>query len=180
MLRFDEYMGSKMQCDVYVFSPNVTENTFYQNYHSPRIHYNYARLGTKDETPPFTLDGDAGWPVASITNVIKNNSIATIDMLKLDLEGYEFSFMDEVQPDILRTHVKQIAFEIHVHPLGTAKCQGNANKECNVKAQGVLDTLSVLTEAGFSLVSHIPNEACPFCLKLTMVNERFLGEFTME
>ena len=45
------------------------------------------------------------------TTVVKNNNIKSIDLLKIDTEGYEFSVINGFEEDICR--VKVLLFEHH-------------------------------------------------------------------
>lgn len=128
-------------CEIHTFDPTVKETgegkRFYDQYHDT-----YGLGG---------IDSDQGrFPIRSIESIMKELNHNYIDFLKVDVEGYEWDFLQQV--DWNRVHVGQLLIEMHPPVKG-----GNNFLFKNEMNAHELDIIfHKLEEAGFYLISLEP------------------------
>jgi len=129
-------------CEIHTFDPTVKETgegkLLYDHYHDT-----YG-LGGKDS--------DAGkFPVRSIESIMKELHHNHIDYLKVDVEGYEWDFLHQV--DWKSVRVGQLLIEVH------PPVEGGGNKfqlKNGMNAHELDIIFHKLEEAGFYLISLEP------------------------
>ncbi|KAL7637265.1 UNVERIFIED_CONTAM: hypothetical protein RMT77_011977 [Armadillidium vulgare] len=107
---FDEAMD-KYGCTVYAFDPTIGEEDFDK---TPKIHF--FNLGLSDNQGKKIIK-EKTCKVDRYENIVKRLNLSTtiIDYLKIDIEGSEREFFNDIfdtSPQLLK-YIKQISMEIH-------------------------------------------------------------------
>lgn len=127
---FEKTLVSRTGCNVHLFDPSPTGAQTMQRElpHNPKIHFLPMGLAGCDGlacfAPPDTVEegswkqgvvgSEAGqFPCRSVSAYAREKGFGQIDLLKLDIEGFEYEVLDDVLCSGLR--VDQICVEFHTH-----------------------------------------------------------------
>jgi len=122
-----------------------------------------------------------GRPAMAIASIMTSHSLATVDVLKLDLDYTEFAVLGAAIADGSIRRVKQLAFEVHfdevVNP--TTPTEHSAHIVLTT-FPGYLNFLQSLKNQGFVAVDWHQTAGCAPCKELLWVNTRFAGELGLQ
>lgn len=162
--------------NIYAYEANIdnfsilkknTENTNIHCYHNA-VRGNYSSLTLGSVLPP-TMPNTGGIavlkkgdvPVKTLNDILAEVG-GTIDFVKLDCEGSEYSIIFESDPAIFE-HINTIVGEFHAGTLPVNLCEGFDNTPENLEAY--------LIKAGYNCsFSYYPNSSMGkfFCTKITL------------
>lgn len=135
-----------------------------------RLHFHYICLGARN-TPAGNGMGEI-WTLDKIQTTLNHTQV---DLLKMDIEGYEWPILHEwpVLTDITsptRILPMQILIEIHYR---TQMKELSNNKMADFKFPTDMVRLqSRLLRMGYVTAIHDPNKSCLHCLELSLVRIR--------
>ena len=156
---FDEAMED-LGCVVHSFDPTMGVNSYRR---SKGIHFHSLGIGSSDSDL-------GGFPVASLGSIVRKTRLQTwvIDYLKLDVETSEWETLHQqltTSGDLLR--VKQLNIEFHLFQWSPQIAEGTGMKQLIEGTKILYDdavrftaVLEALINAGFGLVSSVPNLSC--------------------
>jgi hypothetical protein len=124
-------------CEIHTFDPTVKETGKGENIYD-QYHESYGFGGINSNEGPF--------PVKSIETITKELNHTHVDYLKVDVEGFEWTFFDAV--DWTKTKVGQLLVEVHPQ-LGRSDGKEPTAKQLN-------EIFTKLENAGFYLMSLEP------------------------
>ncbi|KAK3869973.1 hypothetical protein Pcinc_024753 [Petrolisthes cinctipes] len=117
---FDDEMDNKFMCEVHSFDPTINMKTQQRS-----IRSTFHHLGLSNVSRP----NGPGMKIERYENILSQlgHTDAKLDYLKIDIEGYETNFFNDVftnNPNLLK-NVKQIGMEIHPRKGGAGKVHMN-------------------------------------------------------
>lgn len=126
-ITFEKSLSERIGCNVYLFDPSPTglETMKRKGNQSEKLHFHKVGLAASDGLYTFGVPdrhdegswkkGEKGageqFACRSITSIVAEHSWSRVDLLKLDIEGFEYEVID----DIIRSklEVDQICVELH-------------------------------------------------------------------
>lgn len=132
-------------CEIHTFDPTTRETGDGQRYYDA-YHGDYGFAGEDADavsTSFFRFPWSSQFSVKSLATIMKELGHTYVDYLKLDVEGFEWEFLDKV--DWRTTHVGQILMELH---------PGKQSR--NPTASQLNEIFNKLENAGFFLISLEP------------------------
>lgn len=170
---FDDAMASSFDCAVKTFDPSMSVG---DHVRSARVHFYQLGLGAQNTVT------NNGWNLSTFRNIRKKlgHDKGVIDILKIDIEFYEWECMRNMISDNSLENVKQLMFEMHTPEV--AMVQRPSTKEDFAM---MYDLLSDLEKAGFrrynvhvnplgQYTSSRTGKTRSCCFELYYVNIRFL------
>jgi len=165
---FEDDIIKKTPCEVHTFDCTGRESRFDKREH-PRSTFHYVCLGSKNKKA--TKDYGEFWTLEKIQKTLGHN---VIDLLKVDIEGYEFP-MFESWPTL--THymssetalpmqvLVEVHYQTHMPELGNRTRQWKFGTDMiNLQAR--------FLNMGYAVVVRDDNKACRHCTELTLVRFR--------
>ncbi|XP_018020652.2 probable methyltransferase-like protein 24, partial [Hyalella azteca] len=172
---FDDAMEA-YGCDVYSFDPTMSDP---EHIRGKRVHF--YPLGLGSVTQEVTI-GFSKCKVLTYRDILakigKTNSV--IDYLKVDIEGHEIDFLENVlydDPELL-FRVKQIGIELHPHPLMFITKMSETKQKYwrlahKLRSLGFTPIFSEPTPLWFCLFTYDgKTESC--CYEIVWINNRFV------
>ncbi|KAK7071269.1 hypothetical protein SK128_016454 [Halocaridina rubra] len=158
-----DFAMADLGCEVFAFDHDDIHNQ-YDSAQSKRVHVGHVRLGARVEyqteinkvtNKNFTYFYR---PLDNIMYILYHEK-ANIDLLKIDIEGYEWEVLERsvFKTDILE-RTKQLAIEIHMDDLLNSVLHSQASKKILKKYAQILKGLR---SHGFELVYYEPNFISP-------------------
>lgn len=131
---YDEFMAQHYGCTVRAFDPSMTEDDFL---HIPGpVHFYNVGLGGSNRQL------QNGWHLRTLSSLLKRfgEYHHTIDVLKMDVDYYEWEVLKHLLSTRILTRTKQLLLEVHTRDVrGTAP-----SKEDFLFYHGILDRLEAL------------------------------------
>jgi FkbM family methyltransferase len=154
---FERELVDRFDCDVWLLDPSrvgIETMKREENCH-PKLHFEAAALvdggGGFEESAQVAEDGyltmgagsgeGEGMPSTSLGRLMETNQHSRIDLLKMDIEGFEYGVIDEILRD--RIPVKQICVELHQRP------------HFDVPKMKKIEVILKLRRRGFGLVHQV-------------------------
>jgi hypothetical protein len=174
---FEEAALAATPCEIFTF--DCTSNPPVQDY-GPRLHFERICLG----------DGGAGDPrFRTLADIAAERGHSRIDLLKTDIEGFEFAVVetlwrgallgggsgDAADAEAMRARLRllpeQVTFEVHALTDSPHLVWGSpVGKPEQYLSVGDMLTLWVqLTDIGYTVISRENNAVCPHCCEFTLV-----------
>jgi hypothetical protein len=126
-------------CEIHTFDPTFAESgigkPFYDAYHGD---YGFGGIDNTEER----------FPVKSLPTIMKELGHKHVDYLKIDVEGYEWPFLDAVDWSVVR--IGNLLMELHPSP------DGKKFLGVNPTAKEMNDIFDKLEQAGFYEISLEP------------------------
>jgi len=103
---FDDEVANKLGCEVRAFDPSMKSA---DQKHAERVWYFNLGIGGKNETL------STGWKINTFSSILKrhNHETSIIDILKMDVEYWEWSVLENILADGSLKKVKQLLIETH-------------------------------------------------------------------
>jgi len=104
---FEDELLKRTDCEIWAFDGSINEVTGDVK-NNPRLHFNKIFVGNEDK-----LDEDQNvWK--TLKTIMKENGHDWIDILKIDIEGYEFEVLDHFMAEDKVLPFGQLQLEIHL------------------------------------------------------------------
>ena len=147
---FEEVMA-KLGCKVRSFDPTIEGPPL--EFVWPK-HLSFQKIGISNQTEEVEisdLPGHIKYPLNSLKNIVNqmNDTGRTINVLKLDVEGYEFRVIPEIIDSSMIDVIDQVVLEVH-----SDGSQERGPEDIKLFLQ-VIDNLK--HEFGFSIINYDPN-----------------------
>jgi hypothetical protein len=114
---FELELIKKFDSKVYAFDPTKKCSDFMKKIKNKNL--NYYNLGVSYKKGKFELDDGLSYGCISFVDFAKKNKHKKIDLIKLDIEGYEYKALRQIlESDII---VGQIVIELHGWMLNFSK-----------------------------------------------------------
>lgn len=168
---FEMDILAKTPCEVHTFDCTGDRERFAVP-DDPRHNFHYVCLGTKNKE---TEDGEF-WTLDKMTKTLKHKKI---DLLKMDIEGYEFPLLQDWPENTEKRYDStvlpmQVLVEVHY------KTQmAELSKEQNTKplpnwkyTTDMINMQEHLLKMGYATIIRDDNEVCPHCSELTLMRIR--------
>ena len=173
-------------CDVYTFDCTVSESDpRFPRRLDPRIHFYSLCLGRDGSDPAY----------ASLRTLAGRLGHGTIDLLKFDTEGFEYTIIESLLADYLADPEGgeawlplQMSFEAHYMAVALGKTvlpwtmgqfdprmAGGDVSRYGLSPGDMSVLWSALTDLGYSIVSREDNPRCDMCAEFTVVRS-FCGD----
>jgi len=118
---FDEAM-QKYGCYVFAFDPSMNKE---DHLHSKRIHFYNLGLGYEDAVR------SNGWNMKTLSSIYKmlkpKHGDMIIDYLKIDIEGDEWSVIENIITSGMLSKIRQMGVEIHMWPVNATTINYHRN-----------------------------------------------------
>jgi len=159
---------SKTPCDIHTFDC-TGDITRFKKPDSRRLHFHYVCLGIENK-PAQAYTGEF-WTLKKIQQVLSH---PRIDLLKMDIEGYEWSIFESwplltEKESSSTTLPMQIMVEIHyqtqMKELGTRKIDFKFSND-------MIQLQTRFLKMGYAVVIRDDNAHCKHCTELTLVRIR--------
>lgn len=159
-------------CQIHVFDPTPssvkeTQRQRDQGLIPEQVHYHALALLPKDGTMKMEGQTVQGRSLSSLVRHLGHEG-RTLDLLKVDIEGWEWSSLDFSDP-FYADSVMQFAVEMHLSP-GVLREQGISPPHQTNAMKRFGDSLE---RAGFELFAKEVNPGVTCCYELAFVNRRF-------
>lgn len=122
---FDKEM-EKLGCEVHSFSPSLEKIDESQKGHNSTYHS--IGLGSEDvdqfiPRKDTQASDQQTWKLRTLRSLIQalGHEKRTIDVLKIDMEGYEWDILDNMMDTDMLKNVRQLMLELHIFPDWPAK-----------------------------------------------------------
>ncbi|XP_005095627.2 methyltransferase-like protein 24 [Aplysia californica] len=123
---FDDDMA-KHGCEVYSFDPSMGVE---DHQRSERVHFFNMGLATTDSDSfepvmdTYTFNKHQKWKIRTLSSIKKmlGHENRAIDILKIDIESYEWAVMNQILKDGLMDSVRQFLLEWHIFPNEPMRC----------------------------------------------------------
>jgi FkbM family methyltransferase len=116
-ISFEHELLERTQCTLRAFDPTISPDAAHivdllQKY-PDRVTFEQMGLGSNDNT-----NATAGLPVQTLETIIKRNGDEFIDILKIDIEGYEFQVLNNIVNTFGNNQLPfgQLQAEFHIGP----------------------------------------------------------------
>lgn len=141
-----------------------------------RLYFHHVCLGSEYVTAPLgpipdsKKDHRVQGPIMTLHQIQKMLNHEQIDLLKMDIEGYEWSVF-ESWPELSNpiSHNFQLPMQINVEIHYSHMEQNNYAVEYDKREKEMFDLQTHLLKAGFATIIRDDNEACMHCSELTLV-----------
>lgn len=125
-ITFEINLIQKYNCSVYLFDPSPTGiNTVKEFKSSPNLHFSPIGLAGENKNIQFSLPENAQegsftilkdqniieFPCQKLSDIAKKNNHYYIEILKIDIEGFEYEVLEEIISSEIK--VRQICVEYH-------------------------------------------------------------------
>jgi FkbM family methyltransferase len=124
---FAARIHKKYKCKVIGFEPikkfyEQSKNRFANN---PKVKVYHCGVGDKDETIEISIDNDASSAfkdkgnkceevkIISINTMLEENNIHNVDLLKINVEGYEYEILDSILENDIVSIFRNIQVQFH-------------------------------------------------------------------
>jgi hypothetical protein len=154
----------KTECTVHTFDCTGPKSRFKipTSADRSRLFFHHECLGSSPHESFFLIE-----------ELAEKHGHSKIDLLKMDIEGYEFSVFDSLfSPFSLKKNLEvlpmQILVEVH-YRTQFADLLGNGSEDNWKREINLFDLNSKLLEAGYIVASRDDNSACNHCSELTLL-----------
>ena len=170
----------KTNCKVHTFDCSGPAQRFVKP-ENDRLHFHHICLGaTRSAGPlaegkPCTREKELCGETWTMTDIQSHFSHKQIDLLKLDIEGWEWTIFDQDYAAAAALGLNlpmQLLMEVHYCVPG----RRNPRLECRVQHNYTLETASDvvrfqshLLKNGYVVVNRDDNPSCPHCTELTLL-----------
>lgn len=172
---FDDDCSTRYKCEVHSFDPSTGKT---DHMHSKNVYFHNVGLSNKNNM--IKVKG-VNWRMRTLKTILVENGHAqeTIDILKIDIEEWEWEVVPEmIQSGVLR-NVRQLLIELHIVNIKTKE---EPTKEKYISS---LVSLKQLYDLGFRIFWTHRNLCCKFttrnskqqrtgCQDVAFVNTQFL------
>ena len=162
----------RTNCDVHTFDCTGALERF-KVPENNRLHFHHICLGANRSSGPLANGNGETWTLADIQSHFSHKRV---DLLKVDIEGWEWPIFDRDAPPDLNLPM-QLLMEVHY----CVRVQGRRNPflECKVLHNHTLETASDmvrfqshLLRNGYVVVNKDDNPHCAHCTELTLMRVR--------
>ncbi len=159
----------KTSCEVHTFDCTGDISRFHVP-KNPRLHFHHVCLGTENR---ITEVGEF-WTLEKMTQTLKHRKI---DLLKIDIEGYEFPLFQSWPTRDHKAYENmilpmQILVELH-YQTQMSELANTENGQRDWKfTTDMINMQDHFLKVGYATVYRDDNEVCPHCSELTLVRVR--------
>ena len=117
---FDDQLASEYGCDVLAFDPSMSTNTHKRR---ERLMFYREGLAGKDGIQPN------GWKLNKFSSLLKRfqHENKIVDILKIDIEHWEWDSLESALRDGALNKVRQFVFETHTDEVGGGPATSASN-----------------------------------------------------
>lgn len=144
---FDDHMADRYNCEVHSFDPSMTDTAEGKRKQKQWFYH----IGLGDQTQTMAN----GWKMTTLKDLLKNHgqTEAKIDILKIDIEKYEWQTLIQIFESGGLRNIKQLLLELHIAIVGEPE------KQEYIQGLGVL---KMLYDQGFRMYCSHRNLWCKF------------------
>jgi FkbM family methyltransferase len=159
---FEEAVSESTPCEIHTFDCTVSEDKLPSVLPS-RVTYHSICLGSDD---------DVTSKYRSLGSIMKEFGHKRVDLLKMDIEGFEFQVVEALYASFLREGGRslphQISFEQHYRGLGDSN-PAWSNYPLGLSAGDMAVLWVDLTDMGYILAGRNDNPGCLHCSELSAI-----------
>lgn len=165
---FERDALEKTNCQVHTFDCTGLISRFTKPNHE-RLHFHHVCLGTHfvPAPPPQTCSGNICGEFWTLDQMQHNLGHKGIDLLKIDIEGFEWPLFDSLETSTNFAMPMQMLMEVHYSIESDIKAPNHTHT--NDKATDLVRFQTHLLKRGFVVVKRDDNPHCPHCTELTLM-----------
>ncbi|CAL8092590.1 unnamed protein product [Orchesella dallaii] len=112
---FEDELVKNTDCIVYAYDPTVKQIGYPVDPSNPKIKFQPIGIGGKDQNISSVLGMQLNYPLKTLKTLMRENGHEWIDVLKIDVEGYEYESLSRVLGDFQQVlPFDQLLIEVHL------------------------------------------------------------------